>query len=701
MKQKLLQILALSIVLFTSAQAFAQNTGTLSLGYDTPDQNEAWDGFNMQNAPLIFTYNHSGSQVIYQPEELAAMKGQQITSLSFKCFSENCYLSEYKSTMKIYLQEMDAKEFYYDEVGEYYEWVKFDQNNVIATKEFTADFLSAAINLEDIEITFDLSKNPYTYTGKTLVITVVNDAPRSIDGSEGSVRFYWIGYTGKEHPWSSLVFASDSKDFFTNQAKDNAVKPLDNEDKWKNAPAVKFTYQSAKTGPFSGGEGTAEKPYLISSVEDLQEMDVLTNQGKTKGVHFELTKDLTEVPFTGVVGSVDNFFGNFNGNNHCILLNINKPEAQFVGLFGCVFGGTIKNLQVKGNVIGKSQVGGAVGQACQNAYLENIVNYCNVTGYASVGGVAGEVLTQEPSAGCIVSKCANYGTITGKSMTGGVIGGCGQQVGNDIKFIANYGYINGNYKPGGLIGNARAYDKIYYGLNASAASTNKAQGCIGNTISSTIGDLYYDAQYINNPKANPLQAKKTIDLIGNSLKSSEAKNGFSEKYWLFAENLYPRLRINGLENSDIFKLYATPVLLAADNTLDNVTTDFTVVTENGVTWTSKNGKVSILGNKACPIALGEDVLIATLNGISRELPINVTKFNGVEDLMNENINTVATEHNAIVLHLTEKAFVQIVNIAGQTVANGYFTEGMHNIQVNAGIYIAKVGNETFKVCVID
>lgn len=174
-------------------QAFCQNetASTVTVGhYNDQDTGAAWDGFNMQNAPVIYTYCHSGSQVLYYPEELAAMKGKQITSISFKCFSEGCFVSNYTSNMKLYLQEIDERAFYYDEVGEYFEWVKFDKNNVIATAEFSADFLNAGINGSDVEVKFDLSKNPYKYSGKTLVVTVVNDSESYIDSNEGAVRFY-------------------------------------------------------------------------------------------------------------------------------------------------------------------------------------------------------------------------------------------------------------------------------------------------------------------------------------------------------------------------------------------------------------------------------------------------------------------------------------------------------------------------------
>ena len=218
------------------------SNGTITLGhFDDMDTEGSWDGFNLQNAPVIFTYAHSGSQVMYTAEQLADMKDKQITSMTFKCFNEGCYDETYTSNMKLYIQEIDEAQFPYDEVSELYSWINFDENNAVAEMEFTTSPLDAYINSTDIEIKFNLS-TPYVYTGKTLVVTVINDSETCIDSSNGALRFYWIDSV-KEDPWKSFVFASDKITFLENQAKDNVLKGMDNEDKWKNAPAVQIAYE--------------------------------------------------------------------------------------------------------------------------------------------------------------------------------------------------------------------------------------------------------------------------------------------------------------------------------------------------------------------------------------------------------------------------------------------------------------------------
>lgn len=704
MKKNLLLILSLFAAFLMTVPAFGQTEGAQNLvlgNYDNQKrEGGSWDGFNMQNAPVIFTYNHSGSQVLYRPAQLEAMKGKQITSMSFKCYPEGCYVDGYKSTMKLYVQEMDSQDFYYDEVGEYYEWVKFDKNDVAATLDFTGNFLTAYE--DDIEITFDLSAKPFNYTGKTLVVTIVNDAPVCIGGDQGAIRFYWID-SQKEDKWGSFVFASDDITFEENQAKNNAVKPLENEDKWKNVPAVKFAYTEPKLTAFSGGEGTAANPYLISKIQDLQQMDEWTNLGKTADTYFKLTKDLTEEPFTSIIGSKGgNFRGHFDGDNHTVLMNVNLPDSSYVGMFGCVLGGSLRNLVVSGEITGDMFVGGPMGEAANGAVVENVVNCANVSGSSFVGGVIGQVVQQNDAPTCSVSRCVNYGTVTGTGYMsiGGVIGDVSGVDGNSVLLIANYGLLKATSKySGGLAGNVRPADRLYYGLSLGTYSSTKSQGCFGNCKSSTVGNIFFDKQYLDNPKANPLQARTTSDLVGDVLQNYEKGNVFPEADWLFAKNMYPRLKVNGFENTPTAVLYATPVMLAADNTLQNISKEFTVVTDNSVVWTSKNGNIEIAGSKATPVKVGEDILVATLGTISREIKVNVTAVAGVENAVAGAQNTVTTVAGAIVLNLAENAQVAVFDITGKVCVNADFAEGVSTIELANGVYIVKIGNKAHKVCV--
>ena len=674
--------------------------GTLTLGhFDDNDTEAAWDGFNLQNAPVIFTYSHSGTQVMYTAEQLAGMTGSQIKSMTFKCFPENCYKESYTSNMKMYLQEIDEASFPYDEVSELYSWVKFDESQVVAEMEFTMNPLNSYSEGTDIEVKFNLTK-PYVYTGKNLVVTITNDSPEYIDGSDGALRFYWID-SQKGDPWKSFVFGSDNITFLENQAKDNVLKALDNEDKWKNAPAVMFTYETASApvpSDFSGGEGTEASPYLISNVDDLNELNEWANAEKTAGVCFKLTNDIVDTPFNGMIATSGVFEGTFDGDNHRIEINADFADMSYVGFIGFMVGATVKNLQISGNVKGSMYVGGVIGQAANGCTVENVINYATVNATMFAGGVIGQIITQEGSPACVARQIANYGTVN-SAYCGGVIGDMGQQVGNMVERIANYGHVNGDKKSGGLISNARPYDSVYFGLNFGTTSNTKPQGCIGNTKSSTIGDLYYDKQIFDIDNENAEQAGNTEDFIGSNFMSTEEGNGFSADYWVYAENMYPRLKMNGMENLTIPVLYATPIILADGNSLDNITLPFTVSTENGVEWTSVNGNVTFDGNIATPVDHGEDVITATLNGVTRSFNVILDAKTGICDALATGNSSVKAADGKVVITLSGKADVNIIEVSGSTVMDACLSEGTHTYTLPAGIYIVRIANETFKVCV--
>lgn len=462
--------------------------------------------------------------------------------------------------------------------------------------------------------------------------------------------------------------------------------------------ALLLSVQASAQNDFSGGLGTEESPYIISNVEDLNLLNEWANAEKTAGIFFKLNNDITETPFNGMIATTGVFEGVFDGDNHCIEVNADFADMNYVGFIGFMIGATVKNLQVSGTVTGGLYVGGIVGQAANGCTIENVINYATVNANMFGGGIAGQLITQNNYNGCVMKQAANYGTIKG-SYVGGIIGDMGQQVGNSVQRIANYGHIDGDKKSGGLIANARPYDYVYYGFNFGTSENDAPQGCIGNTKSSTIGELYYDAQMFNIANENSMQSGSTSDLIGENFMSVEENNGFYFSHWSFEDNMYPRLKMNGMENLTIPVLYATPIILSEGNTLNNITKPFTVGTENGVTWTSKNGKITFSGANAVPTGDGEDVITVSLNGISRSFNVVVDATAGIDDVLSTGSNAVSSADGAIIVTLSYNADVHIMDIAGNSVMSAALTAGSHTYAVPAGIYIVRISNSTYKICV--
>jgi hypothetical protein len=153
----------------------------------------------------------------------------------------------------------------------------------------------------------------------------------------------------------------------------------------------------AKAFPYSGGSGTADDPYQIATADDLLELRASPDH---YDAHFILTADIDLAPctFTTAVTAYDTdnltggfqgdaFTGVFDGNGHIINnLTINTSGAgnDYLGLFGHVDGGEIKNLRLSNvSIISGDDsiyVGGLAGFN-QNGNINN----CYSTGTVTAG----------------------------------------------------------------------------------------------------------------------------------------------------------------------------------------------------------------------------------------------------------------------------------------------------------------------------
>lgn len=403
---------------------------------------------------------------------------------------------------------------------------------------------------------------------------------------------------------------------------------------------------------FSGGKGTADEPYLINSVADLKELSQMTdtpgegNTQQTYGKYFRLTQDITE-PFKYMIGLEGYFKGNFDGGGHYITVDINMPTEDYVGLFGTVKTGSVHDLAVKGSVVGRRYVGAIVANPTNEALLYNLANYASVsssyTSYAYVGGIVGGIITKTEGtlSGATIKNCANYGTVScDGSAVGGVIGYSGQQVANTLSDLANYGTVvnKGGQRVGGVIGNPMWNDKVHRIVNFGTISSDGISGCIGNANPTDIGEIFYDCQYAHNSNAIPAQEKSTSELTGEQMKNSLGEG------WIYADNMLPRPNMGGLENSDIAILYATPVVLAQGDWLQQVTKDFHVSAGNTalgtVKWSAQNGLVEIMDDGTAKInGNGNEVLTAKFGSETRSIILNIGEATGIKGVnMQKNDN---------------------------------------------------------------
>ena len=122
------------------------------------------------------------------------------------------------------------------------------------------------------------------------------------------------------------------------------------------------------------GEGTEKNPYEIRNAEDLKLLAKNVNNGeKYEDKHFQLTADIDlENKEWTPIGTEDTLFqGTFDGYGYQIANLKISNGVEYAGLFGNVWGATIQNCNVTGEINGYNHTGGIVGYANNNTYILN------------------------------------------------------------------------------------------------------------------------------------------------------------------------------------------------------------------------------------------------------------------------------------------------------------------------------------------
>jgi len=250
---------------------------------------------------------------------------------------------------------------------------------------------------------------------------------------------------------------------------------------WVLVPAVLLVLSAATVwgqAGYSGGSGTPEDPYLISTTRDLLDLAADSNDWYC---HFKLTADIdmAEVPRDTVcmIGdAIVPFRGSFDGAGMRILhYTCICPDRDRVGLFGhiralgggvrdlCLIDpnieaetgvsvgalvghlgtGTVSGCRVEGaHVRGEMAVGGLVGW--NYATIEKSTAQAEVRGRYSVGGLVGLCGWD-----AIVRDCSANALVTGTSRVGGLAGACTLTI---LEWSSATGSASGSSNVGGLVG---------------------------------------------------------------------------------------------------------------------------------------------------------------------------------------------------------------------------------------------------------
>ena len=207
------------------------------------------------------------------------------------------------------------------------------------------------------------------------------------------------------------------------------------------------------------GTGTAEDPFLISNVAQLEYLRDKSNEGSASyTAHAQLVNDI-DLDYASAsswipISKSYSFVGTFDGNGHCIKnLYSSFDQGGFVGLFGDVRGGTIKNLTVEGVIESSCSnqgmiAGFSAGTNYYNCVAKGRINTNGSSRY--VGGIVGKT-TKTSSSNPIVQGCASYVDIVSTgTYTAGLVGMA--DYGITMENCANYGNVTGKANVGGLMG---------------------------------------------------------------------------------------------------------------------------------------------------------------------------------------------------------------------------------------------------------
>lgn len=209
------------------------------------------------------------------------------------------------------------------------------------------------------------------------------------------------------------------------------------------------------------GDGTAEDPYQVDSIELLQVVDIKHD------AHFVLTTDLDAAEaeawndgagFEPIAREGTAFSGTLDGAGHTIAnLTLDRPEEHNVALFAAA-DGTIRNLTLRDvTVSGRNYVAAVFARG--GADVSNVrIESARITGDRRVGGVAGR-----PSRSRIERTAVVDGSIEARREVGGIVG----RSTSSTSIYKSYARIRveGDRDVGGIVGHtsgvASTFEQIY------------------------------------------------------------------------------------------------------------------------------------------------------------------------------------------------------------------------------------------------
>lgn len=242
-------------------------------------------------------------------------------------------------------------------------------------------------------------------------------------------------------------------------------------------------------GVYSGGTGSEQDPYLITTEDDLRLLASQVNKGNSyEGICFRLENDITLTSSWTPIGigkitletkeHVDDgslsFRGVFDGNGHTVsnviinkyrfLNDADKKQylylCDLVGFFGYTYNAVIKNLTIDGRISGNERVGGIVGYAANGTYISGCKNKAIVLGENKIGGIVGEIGNGTiPNGGKVIDNCVNEGEIYAQLFIYKSKNPVSQGVGGLVGYMNHERSVVANSKNNGIVYSSYTLDE--------------------------------------------------------------------------------------------------------------------------------------------------------------------------------------------------------------------------------------------------
>ena len=450
----------------------------------------------------------------------------------------------------------------------------------------------------------------------------------------------------------------------------------------------------------SGGTGTEDDPYLVTSAEELAEIATRVNSGtEADGTifpngnqgyanqYFLLTEDLDLIDYTPWVPiSIPGqkiFFGHFDGGGHTIIhltTEYGTGNIDNQGLFSVIgANASISDLSIKeSHVTGEVYTGSFVGAAGENSVISNCHNYSDVyTTFYYTGGIAGaswgtienctnsgDIYSEVDFVGGIVGDfygtltgCVNTGNISGTTSVGGTIGYSANAA---IDHNVNAGNIfASSVYSGGVVGfvtNYNSENTTAYLLNVGGVFGPSARAVIGYLWTeegqpSHANNCYYDCQMTNKKGMAPgndvegvAEPRFTHEMLNDGL------DGLIGEGWAFNPDLYPApeaffpcAKHNRYLIDETALVAAAPALfrfISEDefDRFDNIRDDFHIYDGENLTWESETGKVSFYQDLASLLGTGADTLHVCHGNAKKDVIIEITDMLNFDECNVANIS---------------------------------------------------------------